>query len=302
MAALKDIAKPQAAFDRKIVIYLEGKDDVIILKHHWFPDETNVDFRPAGDGNNAGGSKLVLEVVNQARQTNYNSAPTFGLADRDTLYFLAQREDLFFEADDDRFRSTCESDLPLGPYVRPLRRWEIESYLVAHARIVGEVLKDARFEAEPNESSMAAEMLEHANALIPIIAANMVLHARKKKALSDGFGVNERAREVVNAKIDEHFQKHLPNDASAHAEMNSNSTALEQFDDQSSPASRWERLSRVIDAKRLLSRLRHRHHVKELRGHLAAKVKDRGLVDPEFRDHIAHFQALARKDVTSRPT
>jgi hypothetical protein len=42
---------------------------------------------------------------------------------------------------------------------------------------------------------------------------------------------------------------------------------------------RWERLSPMVDGKRMLARLGNAHRVKELRGHLAAKVKTRRLID-----------------------
>lgn len=329
MTALKAMSAPRAAFDDKIVIYLEGREDVLILKHCWFADETNVEFCSAGRAKKTGGCSFVKEIVTAVMSGQPptagasdppspfakfdpgavpDAAPVFGLVDRDALYFLAQQRDLFFEPDDATFDQRCAATEPFGPNIRPLRRWEIESYLVAHASVVADVLKAEYFESSEDprygEDTVAGELVRHGHSLIPVIAANLALHNRSLPALDDGFGQDVKDPDAVSALVRQKLDKQLQHDAEWSTEIDAHSQALKKFDNLNTGASmsaRWERLSRMVDAKRLLGRLQHSHKSRRMRGHLAKAVKYLGLVDDEFRGHIKHFQQIARRQNQAQP-
>jgi hypothetical protein len=317
MTALGNIATAPYAYDAKIVIYVEGQDDVEILKVEWFAEDTNVDFQFVGGTKNQGGCRRVVDVVNgrakpiPSASHKVNSfdpaappdpAPKFGLVDRDYLYFgmSSPALSIFFEPNDSVFHQACLNDQHLGPNVRVLRRWEIENYLVAHARVVSEVLRNANFGDNAyvsyDESKAANELVRHGQALIPIVAANLVRHTHKLPALDERFGVDSHDRCRVENAVNDKLAAEIAKDATLRDEFDAHVASIERFDDPSahlSSVSRWERLSRMVDGKRMLARLGNAHRVKELRGHLAAKVKARGLVDKEFHDHIAHFRRIA---------
>ncbi len=317
MTALADVSTTPTAFDTKIVIYLEGEDDVEVFKVRWFADETNLEFLFVGGTQNQGGCQRVIDVVNGNAQVIttpahgldafdpqnlQDSAPKFGLVDRDTLFFRKPRhEEVFFEADDDEFYRKYAAVQPFGSNVRTLRRWEMENYLIAHARIVSMALQDHPGRDSPyasyNEEKMADALLGHAHTLIPVVAANLALHAHEKGALDDNdkFGVNQRDRQGMEAAIDDRLASEFANDNSLRGDIDTHVAAIEQFDDVSHPsAARWERLSRIIDGKRMLARLSNRlKEAKDFRLMLARYIKQEGLIDPEFRDHIAYFRRLA---------
>ncbi|HRI72647.1 MAG TPA: hypothetical protein PK156_50770, partial [Polyangium sp.] len=64
MTALGNALRNPTAVDSKIIIYVEGMDDVAILEHRWFVEDSNVEFQAAGGNDNRGGCTMVISAVN----------------------------------------------------------------------------------------------------------------------------------------------------------------------------------------------------------------------------------------------
>lgn len=270
---------------KRAIVYLESQEDYLIVKDRWFHDEGELlEFKSADEGS-GGGANQVISKVNGERN---EGIVAFGLVDRDAL--LAKKEwELWWEGDDEKLASAR----PFGEHVRILRRWEIENYLLDPV-----VIEEERANLEGREvdrsnpaAKLSSESLEPAKLLS---AASIVLHKCGETLGDDLNRVDsiEQLQQKIIAKI-----------GLRNAEFDKTLEHIEEFGDgylQSSDAY-WERISRVLDGKRILKRLGWAHgaldNTKDYRLSLASKIRQAGKIDPEFKTHIEEFKLAVRSTI-----
>lgn len=179
MARLKDLDTGSAAERRYVAkkfINLESEEDVQIFSERWFNDRAErVEFLPAGDGDGDGGPGGCTRVVGRVTEDRQASIEAYGIVDRDSL----AREGWwmeFLETDDAQF----DASKPFGEYVIVLRCWEIENYLL-HPVVIEEFLSDEQGRSGRELSVVLAELFDMLCCLIPITAADLILHCEGKR-------------------------------------------------------------------------------------------------------------------------
>lgn len=283
MPSFKDIHETSAIDSRfidKIVVYLESTADYQILGERWFFDEGEwLDFKAADQCCESGGCTQVIKLVEKDRTVG---STAFGIVDRDVLLSQNLWEQLF-ETDDETYRS----QKPFGPHIHLLCRWEIENYLLDPFEI--EILiKDHRTDGSRSLRPAAEtikELLNHLQTLIPVMAANMVLHDYGESALNLKYGYHERD----GARMQTDVQKTLNHNSNLPDECIDNLTSfigrIEKFTEghPENSKDRLESLCRIIDGKRVFDRIQLTYGLRdEHRFNLARRIRENNRIPDEI--------------------
>lgn len=284
MASFKnnfDTGHLRSRYFQRVTVFLESEEDYLILNDRWFYDEGEfLDFRSSDEGE-GGGAKKVVANVNKSREQGF---VTFGLVDRDALLAECRWND-WWEIDDERFRSRR----PLGEHIRVLTRWEIENYLLAP-----EIVEEERANIEGRAvnrtdptGKLAGDVLEPATLLA---SAAILLHEKGTKLGAD-FDCVEPV-EILSQKLEQKAGE----DA---VRLTEKRRLVENFGEnrQSGSTQHWDRISRLLDGKRILKRLklaqRELSNPKDFRLSLASKIRQAGKIDPELAGYIEEFKSAA---------
>lgn len=266
----------------KVRIYVESSEDRDVLEK-WFPDDLGeITFLSADHGSAGGGGcqAVCREVTNNTQ----SGVSAFGVVDRDKL-FTDKNWGLLWETDDRKFRSAQ----PYGAEIHVLLRWELENYLL-EPKALHRVLADAKHgQPAPIEAEIEQELLDHCDALAPIMAASALLHAQGIDSPGDGYKA-DCEKQTIKQHLD---QEYLPAKFAALSNwqelLMSNQAYVTNFDRPAASAS--DRLSarlRITDGKRLIERVKAKHCIKtELRGFLSRAIKELGLIPSELSDFIS---------------
>lgn len=266
------------------VVYVESEEDCYIFGECWFKEQlSRLEFQPVGNrhaGDATTGCKAVIRAVDEERLSG-NLA--WGIVDRDTV-MSEDRWDLVHETDDSRF----DEATPFGQFIKVLRRWEVESYLID-----GDLLEQYRSELSmtlPRPSSQIwDELLADCQALIPHAALNATYHCYRKSGLADGSTNQFQNRDTVESQL---IEKILTSLVEYHPDLrhqySHHLSQVEAFDTTHSPSElRVHGLLRRVHGKAVLSRFKNRHKIKDdFRGSLASRIKSVGRVPQELHDFV----------------
>lgn len=219
-------------------IYFEGKADAYLFKEYWFPQHNDkISFEAAKHSEELADSGGGCRAV-RIRVENYNEihrqTRAYGIVDRDSLLDNNNpNEVLFYESDDAMFLQKNFND-----NIYTLSRWEIESYALSLENIKGRV-KDKTF--DESIASQDFSMLEE-SIILHTCASILSLKTGTRASLNtkdkDIASVKSRLKEIFSVSDEE-----LDIEQGKIAEFGNNESSFEY---------RWERLSRLLDAKKAL--------------------------------------------------
>lgn len=253
-----------------IKIYLESTDDQYILKN-WFStfnfyDKLSFDSVSEIRGN--GGCQLVKKKVEDSKQT------AFGIIDRDVLLADPNFQDsLWWEVDDDVFSSSK----PYGENIFVLHRWELENYLL-HPQALASLMADKRLNATTPPADIAKLLCDHEENMVAVTLLSTI-STKTGAALAGGTRLlQDKNGEELKAEV----QSKL---SISSAEMESERVKIDRFaENEREPVERWNRLSRVLDGKRIMHRIDNllfsgRVKLETERGALAGHIAKHQLID-----------------------
>ncbi len=270
---------------KRAIVYLESGEDLLIIKDRWFHNEGEyLEFKSADEGE-GGGASRVVNMVDEDRASGFVA---FGLVDRDALQ-ARQKWEVWWEQNDALF-STLR---PLGEHIRVLRRWEIENYLL-DPEIVEE--ERANLEGRAVTRSNPVEKLAK-DILMPakfLASAAIVLHEQGTK-LGDDLNKVEPTEELMK-KVSEKI-----GDKTIRFEETLKRIEIFGEGHPETSSEYWERISRVLDGKRILKRLglaqSSLDKPRDYRLSLASKIRQSGKIDFEFNGYIEEFKTAAREAI-----
>lgn len=275
-------------YDPKLTVYVEGSDDVLILGDRWFTSMKNrtprIEFVEPPNG---GGCQNVIDVVQALRCATKDRV--YGLLDRDALT-KAAKWDLFKEPDDDAFVRTQ----PFGAYIRVLKRWEIENYLVLDLHVLAEELKHYTSASVADAVGVGNKLLQIAELLKPITTA--ILWSRQQNPAPgdppDRFGQAVKDRAQMEAEL-------FTWQPALQAEYATLSPAVDAFDSSESDVQvRWLLVNRILDGKRLVRAILHlqgcasEKEFDRFRSRIAERLAAENKIDAEIMTAILHFEQL----------
>lgn len=252
-----------------IKIYLESNDDQYILKH-WFSTFNFFDklsFESVSEAQ-GGGCQLVLKSVENS------SAAAYGIVDRDILLANPDFQDsLWWELDDEVFSSSK----PFGDNIFVLHRWELENYLL-HPQVLASLVAAKKLDSSRPASEIARILCDHEDDMIAVTCLSAL-------ATKNGFSVdgkNETFRDKSGEELTEEIHKKLQVDPDV---IDLERTKIKNFaEDDNDPIKRWDKLSRLLDGKRIMRRIdkllfSDKVKLESERGVLAEYIPKHSLVD-----------------------
>lgn len=229
----------------KPVIFLEGETDHRIFSEYWFVDQLDqIEFKLAENGQ--GCSSVLKAVANERR----GGVAAFGLVDRDKL--MAESDlTLLLEPDDAKF----EAAQPY-PHIKVALRWELENYLIDPAILEANIAALERSGKKQGVAAMTAELLNHAEVLIPFTAWNLALHRCNKNAQADGRSNPIADRLAMQVQI----LKDLDDTPDVLHEFNEILPRIDAFSGAAElpEAQKLTALLRIVNGKAMLLRIKHR--------------------------------------------
>ncbi|MDP2180571.1 DUF4435 domain-containing protein [Methylicorpusculum sp.] len=265
-----------------IKVYLESTDDEYIVGRKWFPHlKDKISFESVSDVRANGGCQLVRKKVKESKANNKKS---FGIVDRDIL--LADplfRDSLWWQIDNDIFTST-------KPYeegdIFVLHYWELENYLL-HPKALESLLSDKKLAKNSafSESTIAGLLFQHENDLVAVTLLSTISAQQALDQAPIGFGLDNFGDELtekvrnklhISMKVSEIERQKIKNFA----------------EDESNALIRWNKLSRILDGKRIIQRIDRLFSGKDRadckvsltseRGALAGYIASHKLIEPNL--------------------
>lgn len=267
----------------KRVIYLESEEDVQVFRERWFFDVgAAVDFSPAVTGG-SGGSGNVRNQVTADREARINA---WGIVDRDAL----ARPDtwhIFFECDDAVFLANQQ----FGPYIFPLRYWEMENYLL-HPDVLEAHVADVQGRAPRPTEIILEELFRLLCGKLPILATKLSLHFHGKDPLPEKFGQNENN----SSKLIDSLEERLVNSGISPDELENFVEKIDSFGHSQPPhtTEHWLALLRILDGKQVISWIKERYGlIDECRFQWARRLREHGILDVMLEDRIRRLASGA---------
>lgn len=281
MGSFKNIGKTVAEKYQgmgAITVYLESSDDRYLIGTKWFSnlkDRINFVSVSGDEKRGDGGCKLVIERV---KETRGQGITAYGIVDRDVLLGDPNfQELLWWEVDDNVFAIAN----PYGETIFVLHRWELENYLL-HPNALEQLHKDKFRNVPPSLSprEIAELLIENEKDLIAVtlfsslhetnpIPGKKQADLRHSQTLT-GVNLRENVKNETNCTWDQ-FEDH--------------ETKILQFAENKLDAlERWDRLSRLLDGKRVCHRIEkllfdEKFTIEAEMGILASNIANQGLVD-----------------------
>lgn len=242
----------------KPIIYVEGQSDKSIYENFWFVEllgKVSFSITP-----NTQGCSAVVKTVASDRS---KGIVAFGIVDRDKL-MTDGNWNLLRQTDDSLF----DSSWPY-PEVKITRRWELESYLI-EPEVLEAYLAPAQGGRLPRSMSVVeAELLAHADALVPFAALNQALHLHNIPAPKDGYTLLDSRTEVQIRIPKEKLVSHPQISGDYH----SNLPLVDAFVSSTAitPRQRLQGLLRTVNGKAMLDRVKRAAQLKDDITYLIAK-------------------------------
>ncbi len=294
MSSFKRIAPDfiGSKYEGGIKVFLESTEDVRIFSDHWFSHyQDKICFESAEDDGNKGGGgcNAVLRKVKEAENQQLTA---YGIVDRDKLLGDADKQDIFWETDDDKFHASS----PYGHNIHVLRRWEMENYLLKPEAFRAEL--QCRISNRLAPEITAETLLNHEDDLIKLTAFSTVLANKSISAPDEGFG-RAFSGEGLHTELNNYLSSSKITLESS--EFSKDINQISAFtSNEKNPDMRWDKLSRILDGKRALHKfcsVFHREYklegfkfVNEVKGCLANRIASkRELLDEELCITIERF-------------
>lgn len=280
-------------YEGGVKVYLESEEDVRIFSDHWFSSyQDKIRFESAEQQARGGGG--CCAVIRQVEEASHSNMPAYGIVDRDIL--LADgRHDLFWEIDDTKFHAAQ----PYTDRVHVLCRWELENYLLKPEAISAVVaLRKSR---PPIPHVTSESLLVFEEDLVNVTALTTFMVAQNQGSPNPGFG-QQSFGDALKEEITSHLGKAVP--GKSYDDLAGDRKKIKAFsEDRDDAAQRWDRLARIFDGKKALSRicsgLGKDHGIgslkpwEEIRGSLADKIASMKLIDKELSELIERFSQPA---------
>jgi hypothetical protein len=261
-----------------VTVYVESSDDKYLIGTKWFSnlkDRINFVSVSGDEKRGEGGCKVVIERVKKNREQGIT---TYGIVDRDVLLCDPHFQNyLWWEVDDTVFSAAN----PYGETIFVLHRWELENYLL-HPNALEQLHKDKFRNVPPSKSprEIAELLIENEKDFIAVslfsslhetnpIPGKKQADLRHSQTLT-GHNLRE------NVKIETRCTC---------AQLSDHETKILQFaEDKHDALERWDRLSRLLDGKRVCHRIERLLFEERLKieadmGFLASNIANQGLVD-----------------------
>ncbi|MBF0185068.1 MAG: DUF4435 domain-containing protein [Magnetococcales bacterium] len=287
-------------YANRVVLYVESREDLEVLRDRWFREWSEwIEFQAVDrqDGSGGGGSCQVHRRVQEDRKAHIDA---YGIVDRDVLLSdqvmrNGSHWSAFMQTDHDAFEAASY----LGPYIKILRRWEIENYLL-HPVAIGKMLNDAGFSLPDRCSADKAAqcILDFSPVAILMTAANLVLLENDRRPLKELFGKECEDLPKLTTHIVKQLDKNDITDAQEKIDIKCNAIRAFLHDQTGTPESQWDQLNHLIDGKLFLTRFCEWIGFSEdKRKVLATMVCDGQLIDTEIS---AFMEVLKNKATESR--
>lgn len=259
-------------FTDGIKIYLESTDDQFIFKEKWFSRfNDKLSFESVSQTRGDGGCQLVLKKVE-------NSTPTaYGIVDRDVLLANPDFQDsLWWEIDDEVFSSSK----PYGETVFVLHRWELENYLL-HPMALASLVADKKLDSTFSASDIAHLLRDGEDDMVAVT----VLSTISTKAGTALAGGDQQFLKEFGDELIKEIQNKLQVQPDVIA---AERTKINRFaENEQEPIRRWNKLSRMLDGKRIMHRMykllfsdKDKVKLESERGVLAGYIAKHKLIDP----------------------
>ncbi|MBF0162576.1 MAG: hypothetical protein HQL88_09840 [Magnetococcales bacterium] len=282
-------------YSNRVVLYLESTEDLEVLQERWFRgwgEWIQFESVSMSVGGGGGGGAQVCQKVGTARQ---NRSCAFGIVDRDTLLNGRvagnPRWEAFFETDHAAFDAARH----LGEYVKVLRRWEMENYLL-HPEAIRELIEDSVHPRSPCSPNATAQyLLDLSEEAIVLTAANLVLIAQGANSLSHQFGIQFSAVAHLLAAVLTHAQN--TGSTVSVQDIQGQCSKIRNFlrDDTEDSEGQWNQLNHLIDGKIFLTRFCKRCGLKDPQQlRLARRIAELGLIDPEIQEFMEELRREAK--------
>jgi len=263
------------AGDQGKIVFMESTDDVFIAKKWFNALLDKIQFEAVSGEKANGGCRQVISKINE--EEHY-----YGIVDRDALLnHINDHESTWWETDDSLFYA----EKPFGEKVFVLNRWEMENYLLNPTAITQRVENHTMGAVKLSASDLADKIIAEIDNLIAVtILASLGRGDRNNRyAMRDSGDTlwNTVTTDVGSrsTEIDDHKQK--INDFAEH---------------KTGSLERWERLSRMLDGKRVMhridgiirreSRILNSFCLEEQRADLADAIYNNGLVDDDLKNWL----------------
>ncbi|MBF0136833.1 MAG: DUF4435 domain-containing protein [Magnetococcales bacterium] len=284
-------------YSSRIMLYLESREDLEIFHERWFRgwsewiEFQSVDAQEGGGG----GSSQVFHRVQKDRDCN---VPAFGIVDRDVLLNdqvmgRGSNWDAFLESNHAAFESAAH----VGPYIKVLRRWEIENYLL-HPVAVGKLMQDAEVKSNVTCSPNAAAqcLLDFSAVAILMTAANLVLIEHDRIPIKPLFEQNYSDIQSLTPLVIRYFETQGISDAQEKIDIKCKAIRSFLHDETGTPEDHWDQLNYLIDGKLFLVRFCKWFGFSDPRRlELARKICDHQLIDSEISEFMRMLKEKAIK-------
>lgn len=266
---------------KRVFVILESDEDLQIVKDRWFFDIGDaIEFGHADSDGEGGGATRVCNKVEELRS---KSETSFGIVDRDAI--KTTHPELWWEVDDGKFRAAR----PMGDNVRVLSRWEIENYLL-DPEIIEESLADIEARPPNRGDNCTKALYVYLNAAVALSAAAIVAN---RHGVRFDHSLDECPEMHLTAQIQKWLGEYVTEFPATEAKIRTFGA-----DRQAPSLEHWERISRMVDGKRLLRRMKlmqKRLGGNDRRLDLASKLHTRNRIPKEFEEHVKEFRAAARR-------
>ena len=257
-------------------VYLESSEDEFIIGKWFSKLKSCISFESVEPkpGQGGGGCQIVIEKVTSANAESKLDA--YGIVDRDML--VGKKDDLWEEINDKAFREAR----PFGSKIHVLNRWELENYLL-HPKAIHHVLENKKLgksDCTPNDVTNTLLNAEDDLVAISVLDVLSVYADPPCSSPSEGFGL-DKAGEALSKEVATQTGAKMEELDDARRRISRFSEGLPHG------AERWDRLSRMLDGKRILKRLK-KYWPNQLkdpcgeRGSLADAIMGKNLIDEDL--------------------
>jgi len=259
-------------------VYLESSDDEYLIGTKWFSNLKDRIHFVSISGSEQKGDGGCRRVINRVKEALGHGLTAYGIVDRDVLLADPDFHDsLWWEVDDTAFAAAN----PYGETIFVLHRWEIENYLLLPEAM--EQLHKDKFRNVPPSLSppeIAERLIANEEDFIAVSLFSTLHHAlcipgKKQAALPHSLGISgEALKQNVKTETqcdDTQFADH--------------EAGIRKFAEAETDAmARWNRLSRLLDGKRISHRIEELLFDKKViiekeMGFLASFIANLGLID-----------------------
>ncbi len=237
------------AGEKGIIVYLESNTDKHIFEK-WFGDFFGeIEFASISNRKSDGGCTRVINYIENYDQ-NTTNVKAYGIVDRDALLGQINNnsphktayEQAWWEIDDTTFIAAQ----PFGNKIFVLTRWELENYLL-HPEVLRKLIQDKTMGAIsfPNDQAIAQCIIDSELELIAVTVFSTLA----------GRGGAGRFEQDSGRKLWKEIRKALPATVEKR-DIKKHLNSIYAFSENiQNPVDRWERLSRMLDGKRVMKRL-----------------------------------------------